>query len=133
MAPRRERLGWLGGEERIEHPSLVRQDQVGPEGRVGGGARCLYGGSGGGRFRGCILPLDALVVAPPAERRRVGRSRRDAFHGPQRRKLSHEQAAAIRAGAGNRSLRELAADFGVSHETVRAVLRSPAPRATVAA
>jgi DeoR/GlpR family transcriptional regulator of sugar metabolism len=29
----------------------------------------------------------------------------------------------IRALAGTRSLRALAADFGVSHETIRAVLR----------
>ena len=77
----------------------------------------------GGRFRGCILPLDALVFALPAERRRVGPSRRDAYHEPRRRKLSPEQAAAIRASAGNRSLRELAAEFGVSHETVRSVIQ----------
>jgi DeoR/GlpR family transcriptional regulator of sugar metabolism len=29
----------------------------------------------------------------------------------------------IRSEAGNRTLRELAAEFGVSHETVRTVLR----------
>ena len=81
--------------------------------------------SDGGRFRGCILPADALVVALPAARRRVGKSRRDAYHEPRWRKLSHEQAAAIRRTPGNRSLRELAAEFGVSHETVRAVLRGP--------
>jgi DNA-binding GntR family transcriptional regulator len=28
--------------------------------------------------------------------------------------------------AGNRSLRELAAEFGVSHETIRMALREPA-------
>jgi hypothetical protein len=31
---------------------------------------------------------------------------------------------AIRADAGNRTLRELAAAFGVSHETIRATLRT---------
>ena len=39
--------------------------------------------------------------------------------------LTPAQEAAIRALAGTKSLRSLAADFGVSHETVRAVLRSP--------
>ena len=42
---------------------------------------------------------------------------------PRQRKLSTEQEAAIRASAGNRSLRELSAEFDVSHETVRTVLR----------
>ena len=42
---------------------------------------------------------------------------------PRRRKLSAEQVAMIRAEADNRSLRELAAEFGVSRETVRAPLR----------
>jgi hypothetical protein len=69
---------------------------------------------------------------PPA-RRRVGRSRRDAYQAPRRRKLSPEQRAAIRAQAGNRSLRELAAEFGVSHETVRAVLSAGEPTAAEAA
>ncbi len=34
----------------------------------------------------------------------------------------------IRAKAGTRSLRELATEFGVSHETVRAVVREPGAR-----
>jgi len=41
------------------------------------------------------------------------------------RKLTPAEEAAIRALAATRSLRALAADFGVSHETVRAVLREP--------
>ncbi len=81
------------------------------------------GGSDGDRTRGCILPLDALVFAYPPPRRLSGRSRRDAYQGPRRRKLVPEQEAAIRTRAGIHSLRELAAEFGVSHETVRAVLR----------
>ena len=52
-----------------------------------------------------------------------GKSERASYHAPRRRKLSPEQEAAIRAEGGNRSLRELAAEFGVSHETIRAVLR----------
>ena len=39
------------------------------------------------------------------------------------RKLTPAEEAAIRALVGTRSLRTLAADFGVSHETIRAVLR----------
>jgi hypothetical protein len=38
------------------------------------------------------------------------------------RKLTAADEAAIRALAGTRSLRALAADFGVSHETVRAII-----------
>jgi hypothetical protein len=41
---------------------------------------------------------------------------------PSQRTLTVEQEAAIRAGAGNRTLRSLAAEFGVSHETIRTVL-----------
>ena len=52
-----------------------------------------------------------------------GRSKRASYHGPRPRKLAPEREEAIRAYAGNRSLRELAAEFGVSHETVRSVLR----------
>ena len=40
------------------------------------------------------------------------------------RKLSPAEEADIRALAATKSLRSLAADFGVSHETVRAVLRA---------
>jgi DNA-binding CsgD family transcriptional regulator len=42
---------------------------------------------------------------------------------PGDRKLSREQVEAIRKDAGHRTLRDLAAAFGVSHETIRAVLR----------
>ena len=37
--------------------------------------------------------------------------------------MSTEQLGLIRAEADNRTLRELAAAFGVSHETIRTVLR----------
>jgi hypothetical protein len=43
------------------------------------------------------------------------------------RKLTSEQESAVRALARSKSLRSLAADFGVSHETIRAVVR---PRAS---
>jgi DNA-binding CsgD family transcriptional regulator len=45
---------------------------------------------------------------------------------PRQAKLTASQKATIRAMGNNRSLRELAAEFGVSHETVRTVLRDPA-------
>jgi hypothetical protein len=44
------------------------------------------------------------------------------------RKLTSEQEAAIRALAPAKSLRSLAAAFGVSHETIRVVVRSEPPR-----
>jgi hypothetical protein len=39
------------------------------------------------------------------------------------RKLTPDQEASIRAFGSMKSLRALAAEFGVSHETIRAVLR----------
>ena len=65
-------------------------------------------------------PINIAVVPP---RRVSGRSKRSAYHAPRRRKLSAEQEATIRSEAGNRTLRELAAAFAVSHETIRTVLR----------
>ena len=59
---------------------------------------------------------------PP--RRIVGRTKRTGYQVPRRRKLSPDQVSEIRANVDNRSLRELAAEFGVSHETVRVVLRN---------
>ena len=63
-------------------------------------------------------PIEIAFVSP---RRVSGRSKRTSYHAPRRRKLSPEQVAAIWCGAGNRTLRELAA-FGVSHETIPTVL-----------
>jgi hypothetical protein len=40
-------------------------------------------------------------------------------------KLTPAQESAIRALVGTRSLRALAAEFRVSHETVRSILRAP--------
>jgi hypothetical protein len=56
-----------------------------------------------------------------------GRSKRASYHARRRRKLSCEQEASIRREAGNRTLRDLAGEFGVSHETIRTVLRQEAP------
>jgi hypothetical protein len=71
-------------------------------------------------------PIDIAVVPP---RRVNGRSQRSSYHAPRRRKLSPEQAATIRSEAGNRTLRDLAAEYGVSHETIRTVLRQEPPAA----
>lgn len=51
------------------------------------------------------------------------------YQAPRCRVLTEEQEAAIRALASSRSLRSLAADFGVSHETVRAILQQRCPAA----
>ncbi len=64
-----------------------------------------------------------VVIAKAPERQPAGRSRREGYQTPRARKLTPEQEKAIRALAGTGSLRSLAADFGVSHETVRAALR----------
>ena len=65
-----------------------------------------------------------MVIAESPPRRVSGRSKRASYQSARQRKLSPEQEAAIRACGGHRSLRELAAAFGVSHETVRAVVRA---------
>ena len=66
---------------------------------------------------------DLVVIADAPPRGVSGRSGRASYHTPRRRKLSPEQVAAIRTDASNRTLRELATEFGVSHETIRSVLR----------
>ncbi len=73
------------------------------------------------------VPVPDFRPAPAYTPRWSARSRRD-DPAPRRYarrpgKLTAGQESAIRALAGTKSLRSLAADFGVSHETVRAVLR----------
>ena len=68
-----------------------------------------------------------IARRPPL--RVAGRSKRATYRSPRQRKLSAEQVEAIRAEVGNRTLRELAAEYGVSHETIRTVLRQK-PSAT---
>lgn len=65
-------------------------------------------------------PIDIAAVPP---RRLSGLSKRTTYQTPRPRKLSPAHIAAILANAGNRTLRELAAGFGVSHETIRTVVR----------
>jgi len=67
---------------------------------------------------------DRLVVIAEAPPLRVtGRSQRAAYQSPRPRKLSAEQVATIRAVARTKSLCALAPEFGVGHETLRAVSR----------
>jgi hypothetical protein len=66
-------------------------------------------------------PIDIAVVPP---RRVSGGSKRACYRTPRRGKLSRDQEAAIRSDASNRTLRELAAAFGVSHETIRRVVKA---------
>jgi hypothetical protein len=68
-----------------------------------------------------------VVFAQPPERRPAGRSRRDTYQAPRSRKLGAEQEARLRAVAQAAPLRDLAAEFGVSHETVRAIVGPPSP------
>jgi hypothetical protein len=75
------------------------------------------------RLRGCILRPGAIVFAKVPERRRTGRSARDTYQTPRSRKLCPQEEQAIRDAADLRTLRDLAAEFGVSHETVRAIAR----------
>ena len=67
---------------------------------------------------------ECVVIAEAPPRRVSGRSKRASYQTPRRRKLTPEQEDVIRALAATKSLRSLAADFGVSHETVRAVTRT---------
>ena len=63
-----------------------------------------------------------MPFADLPERRPAGRSRRDAYQDPRPRKLTSEREVDLRRATPGRSLRDLGAAFGVSHETVRAVL-----------
>src|SRR4051812_8134224 len=73
----------------------------------------------------CRIPFPDLRTNPAVLPRWPSRreaSARPRYH-TRARKLTSEQESAVRALAGSKSLRSLAADFGVSHETIRAVVR----------
>ena len=69
-------------------------------------------------------PID---IAPVPPRRMSGKFERASYQSPRQRKLTPDQEALIRVEYGNRTLRELAAAFEVSHETIRTVLRKELP------
>jgi len=61
-----------------------------------------------------------VAWAPPP--RTVGGSGRSSYQQPRPRRLTPEDLDRVAPLVGSRSLRDLAADFGVSHETVRRVV-----------
>ena len=80
------------------------------------------GGSDGDRSRANPLPQGAVIIGHAPARRQVGISARSPYNQPRPRRLTLSERAAVLVAAPNRTLRELAADFGVSHETIRSVL-----------
>jgi hypothetical protein len=71
-----------------------------------------------------IPPHAAWIVQTIPGRRSVGASKRDALLEPRPRKPDAARDARMRTLASQgRTLREIAADFGVSHETMRTVCR----------
>ena len=78
-----------------------------------------------------------MVVAALPTRRGAGLSGRSPYQRARPYRLSPEERESVLALAPERTLPELAAEFGVSHETVRAVLRrcerSPRPLSGVPA
>ncbi len=77
----------------------------------------------GGRTRARTLRPGFVVVGIPTERRAVGTSGRAPYQRRPPGHLTDAERRAIRVLASSRSLRDLAADFGVSHETIRGVLQ----------
>jgi hypothetical protein len=62
----------------------------------------------------------SVVIAEAPERNPAGKSGREGYQQPRARKLGEAERTAIRqAVTEGRSLRRLAAEYGVSHETIR--------------
>jgi hypothetical protein len=106
----------------VSHPSsigTVKCDVHQAEATGIGSASCIFPD---GR---CRIPFPNLRTEPTLNPRWP--SRRDAAeplrYRARARRLTSEQESAIRALAATRSLRSLAADFSVGHETIRAVVR----------
>jgi predicted DNA-binding protein (UPF0251 family) len=73
-----------------------------------------------------------VVIAEAPERSPVGVSGREGYHCPRPHKLTIEERDAVRLEVNSgRSLRNLAAANGISHETIRSVLREQRPAALV--
>jgi hypothetical protein len=106
----------------VSHPSsigTVKCNVYQAEATGIGSASCIFPD---GRRR---IPFPDLRTEPTPNPRWP--SRRDAAeplrYRARARKLTPDQEASIRALAGIRTLRSLAAEFGVSHETIRTALR----------
>jgi DNA-directed RNA polymerase specialized sigma24 family protein len=84
------------------------------------------GGSDGDQSRTRTNELGLVVVAKPQERRNVGRSGRAPSVGRTYRRLTEaeREEVQLRHRISNYSLRDLATEYGVSHETIRSVLRN---------
>lgn len=70
------------------------------------------------------LPDGVVVVTVPLPRTLTGTSGRSSSQRGRPRWLSPEERERVRTLSATRSLRDLAPEFGVSHETVRSVLRT---------
>lgn len=88
--------------------------------RTGHPQICWMCESDGLRSHNCILPPGAILIAVTPPRRPAVTTRQGSF--TPRRKLTPEQEVAIQTCSAAESLRSLAADFGVNHETIRAVV-----------
>ena len=103
----------------------VRDFAARPVGRVPANVLDRWSQSEGLRSRHSTLPPGAVLFAETPDRRPRGGSGRAANQQPRPTKLSAEQRDAVRVAVGRgRTLRDVAADFGVSHETVRSIIRS---------
>jgi DNA-binding NarL/FixJ family response regulator len=84
------------------------------------------------QFAGIPLDADWIVRSIP-DRRKVGASKRDALLEPRPQKLDAAREEQMRTLASRgRTLREIGAELGVSHETVRISLRQSYAVALVA-
>jgi hypothetical protein len=67
---------------------------------------------------------EIIVIALPPERQPARTSGRESYQSLRPRKLRPDQEEELIRNASGRSLRELSACFGVSHESVRCILAS---------
>jgi DNA-binding GntR family transcriptional regulator len=68
------------------------------------------------------FPPGALIIADIPELNPVGTSQRSSYQQPRHRKLSADLVKVIQERP-HHTLRELAEKYGVSHETIRSVLK----------
>lgn len=95
---------------------------------LGGRDSALAGGSDGERSADRTKPRYKIADAPPL--RLVGASQRAASSTPRKRRLSNlDRVMICKAAATGYTLRELAAEYDVSYETIRQALRAGAEAA----
>jgi DNA-binding CsgD family transcriptional regulator len=87
------------------------------------GVKWCLGGSDGLRSHARTMAAGVVLVSLPPERRVVGKSGRAAYAIERRTRLTPAEREAVCRRAVTRSLRDVAAHFGISHETVRSILR----------